>query len=40
MLSEISTPEIDNALAERKKILEALEKHEKLKEDLDLENCF
>jgi hypothetical protein len=40
MLSEISTPEIDNALAERKKILEALEKHEKHKEDLDLESCL
>lgn len=38
MLSEISTPDID--FSERKKILDALEKHEKLKEELDLENCL
>jgi hypothetical protein len=38
MISEISTPDID--FSDRKKILDALEKHEKLKEDLDLENCL
>jgi len=38
MLSEISTPDID--FSERKKILEQLEKREKLKEDIDLENCL
>jgi len=38
MLSEISTPDID--FSERNKILEQLEKREKLKEDIDLENCL
>lgn len=38
MLSEISTPDID--FSERKKILEQLEKREKLKEDIDLQNCL
>lgn len=38
MLSEISTPDID--FAERKKIIEALEKREKFKEELELESCM
>ena len=38
MLSEISTPDID--FSERKKILDQLEKREKLKEDIDLQNCL
>lgn len=38
MISEISTPDID--YSERKKILEALEKREKFKEEIELDNCL
>lgn len=38
MLSEISTPEID--FSDRKKIMEALEKREKLKEEAELQICL
>lgn len=38
MLSEISTPDID--YSERKKILDALEKREKFREEIDLENTM
>jgi hypothetical protein len=38
MLSEISTPEID--FSERKRIMEQLEKREKLKEEAELQSCL
>ena len=38
MLSEISTPDID--YSERKKIMDALEKREKFREEIDLENTM
>ena len=38
LISEISTPDID--YSQRKKILDALEKREKFKEEIELENCL
>lgn len=38
MLSEISTPEID--YSERKRIMEALDKREKLREEAELQSCL
>ena len=40
LLSEISMPELDNAAAERRKILEALERREKDREELELDSTF
>jgi len=38
LMSEISTPEID--FSERKKIMDALAKREKFREELELEDCL
>ena len=38
VMSEISTPEID--FSERKKIMDALAKREKFREELELEDCL